>query len=143
MKITIKKVKEEFVMKTSNAVKLSLVIVIVAFTSTITGYIFGARANSKMRENSTRNETAMEIAAKEEKVLKEEPKTIAVTQSYLLKDSNGYISLYHKYSDGKETLYKNYDISVKTLPQSDREALKKGIEVGSLSEALQLIEDYS
>ena len=130
-------------MKISNTVKLSVVIVIVAFASTITGYIFGARASEKTNESVVKKETAMEIVSKEENFVEKEPEKISVTQSYLVRDNNGFVSLYQKYSDGKETLYKNYDISVKTLPQSDREALKEGIEVASLNDALQLIEDYS
>lgn len=130
-------------MKTSNAVKLSAVIVAVAFVSTVTGYIFGTRADSKTNEIPVKKEMASEIVSKEENFAPKTSQAPAVTKTYLLKDNGGYISLYHKYSDGKETLYKNYDIAVKSLPQSDREALKKGIEAESLSEALQLIEDYS
>ncbi len=130
-------------MKTSNMVKLSLVIVAVAFTSTVTGYIFGVRANDKPGGETVKKEAAAEIVSKEEKVVEEKPQEKAVvTQSYLLKDNEGYIALYHKFSDGQEKLYKEYDIAVNHLPQSDRDALKEGIEVESLSEALQLIEDY-
>ncbi len=129
-------------MKTSNWVKLSLVIVVVAFTSTVTGYIFGVRANNKTDVKQVKKEAAAELVSKKEETVKKEPETAVVTQSYLLKDKDGRISLYHKYSDGRETLYREYDISVKSLPQSDREALQKGVEAESLSEALQLIEDY-
>lgn len=130
-------------MKTSNAVKLSIVIAVVAFISTVTGYIFGARANSKTNEEPAKKEAAAEIVSAEEKIVEKEPEMITVIQSYLLRDTDGNIALYHKYSDGEEKLYKNYDIPVGMLPQSDREALRKGIEVESLDEALQLIEDYS
>lgn len=130
-------------MKISNAVKLSLVVVVVAFTSTVTGYIFGVRANNRADEIPEKEETAAKPMSKEEKSMEIEPEEIVVTQTYLLKDNNGYLALYHKYSDGRETPYREYDISVQTLPQTDREALKKGIEVGSLSEALQIVEDYS
>ena len=130
-------------MKTSNAVKLSLVVVAVAFVSTITGYIFGARANSGTEKQPVKREAAAEIVSNEEKKVDKAPETISVTQSYLLRETDGYLVLYRKYSDGRETVYRNYDILVKSLPQADRESLEKGIEVDSLSEALQLVEDYS
>ena len=128
-------------MKTSNVVKLSLVVVIVAFVSSVTGYIFGARADDRKPVENPPGEVAVESTSHQNRTVVKETEKI-VTQTYLLKETDGKLALYYKYSDGGEKLYKSYDIPVKSLPRPDRELLEKGIEVKAISEALQLIEDY-
>ena len=130
-------------MKTSNFIILSLVVGIVAFVSAFTGYVFGARANQEVPKTVQNTNVVRKSVEEKSGAVAPKVEQPAVTQSYLLKDRDGKVNIYHKYSDGTEKLYNEYDIPVKHLPQSDRDALKEGIEVGSLSEALQLIEDYS
>ena len=129
-------------MKTSNVVKLSLVAVLIAFVSSVTGYLFGARADGNNRIKDNPGQAVAESNSPQNDAVIKETKQNVVVSSYLLRETEGTVALYYKYSDGKEKLYKTYDISVKSLPQSDRELLKNGIEVEALSDALQLIEDY-
>ena len=63
-------------------------------------------------------------------------------KKYVLKETDGKVALIILNPDGKNTVYKTYDISVGTLPEADRMKLKEGIEAESLSEALLMVEDY-
>ena len=52
--------------------------------------------------------------------------------------------MYLKNTDGSLSLLRRYgDIYVSLLPQHDRDMLKDGISCSNLSEAMQLIEDFS
>lgn len=56
-----------------------------------------------------------------------------------IREENGTIGIFD--SDG--TLLKRLDISPESLPQSDRELLKKGISVSSWQELISLLQDYT
>jgi hypothetical protein len=58
-------------------------------------------------------------------------------------DKDNKVSLFVRYKDGREEVYHSYDVFVPGLPERDRELLREGIFVPSLSEALSLAEDYS
>jgi len=59
---------------------------------------------------------------------------------YIMRENGGKISIY----DAKtENIIKTLDVYVFTLPESDREYLKQGIEIYSESELISLIEDYT
>ncbi len=132
-------------MKIPGGVKLALIAMTVVFVSSMTGYVFGVRAENKRNADIKRNtvQNIQEKGAEKKEVDYEISETKVVTESYIIKETEGKAGLFYKYSDGSEKLHKTYDISVNLLPKPDREALQKGIEVGSLSEALQIVEDYS
>ena len=127
-------------------IKVVAAFFLVVFFSTMTGYIFGVQADRKRQENKEKdnNAIAMMVPAKagNEKieVIEKEDK---ITSSYILREDDGIVSLYSKYKDGREEIYQSYDIEVSFLPSADRQMLREGIEVQSLSEALQMVEDYS
>lgn len=135
-------------MKRGGSAKYIIIIFFTAFFSSMAGYISGTRANS---EEKTAKESSAFSFPQEEKSLPFSAESIplspdakkAVTTTYVLREKNGKLCLFSKFSDGGENLYGEYDISVKLLPASDRELLKNGIEAETLSEALSLIEDYS
>lgn len=58
---------------------------------------------------------------------------------FCMRDTNGTVGIYT--SDGY--LVKLLDVSVSTLPPAAREALAKGITVGSWEELISLIQDYT
>lgn len=59
--------------------------------------------------------------------------------SFVLREINGKIGVYS--SEGE--LLKLLDLPVNHLPKADREALQKGISVGSWRELIALIQDYT
>ena len=59
--------------------------------------------------------------------------------SFVLREINGKIGVYS--SEGE--LLKLLDLPVNQLPKADREALQKGISVGSWRELIALIQDYT
>ena len=67
----------------------------------------------------------------------------ASTTAYIVKERNGAVAIYSKLEDNTLKLYEEYETKTAFLPEADRIALKKGIEVKSLSDALILVENYS
>lgn len=65
--------------------------------------------------------------------------TSKVEKSFCLRESNGSIGVYT--TDGY--LIKVLDVSPSTLPKAAREALQKGITVGSWEELIGMIQDYT
>ena len=136
-------------MKLRFGIKLISLLFAVTFISSMVGYIVGAR-NSGEKSSPQKPSTAQsqpltqyeDISSSKKPLLSNTQKN-DITESYVLRENNGLLSLYSRYSDGREKLYQSYDISVSLLPKSDRELLKGGIEASTLSDALQLIEDYS
>ena len=115
------------------------------FSTSMFGYIFGKGGNSPQpMPQKTASAEADRIrdvppgvqASNEENVVKD------FEESYVLREKNGKISLFIRYANGDEIPHSNYDVSVSLLPKNDREELYKGIELSSLNEALQLVEDY-
>ena len=131
-------------MKMKYGVLLLIVIAGVSFFSSLTGYVFGVRAS---KGKKTQTEIPVKTVASEEKEIRvkevNEKVEQEVVHTYLVKEKDGNVTVFVKDADNTEKIYKEYDIPVTLLPQSDREMLKNGIEYKTLSEALQLIEDYS
>jgi hypothetical protein len=135
-------------MRKSAGAIVTLCMFLIAFVSSMAGYIFGVQAG---KENAVQEKTVKYIdknAGKEDVVnqsaveKKSEVDTVDYRINYVLREYEGKIALFQNRADGKEEIYKIYEISIGLLPQSDREELKAGIETESLSEALQLVEDY-
>lgn len=135
-------------MKTKG-LKYSLLLCIVAFLASLVGYVSGVSASRKQAAQKPSGEAALPanfqnvVQNVQEEKLPPLPHSQEITQTYILKENNGNIALFTRYSDGKEELHDTYEVSLSLLPESDRKQLEKGIECSSLSEALQLIEDYS
>ena len=61
---------------------------------------------------------------------------------YLIKENNGYITIYSIDDKGKEKLKEKTEIATQYLPEEDRNLLKKGIKANSSTELEQIISDY-
>ena len=70
--------------------------------------------------------------------LDEENIPAAAEKKYIIKENGEKIGIFS--SSGK--LLYEIDVYVRTLPQSDRELLRRGIELGSIKEIYSLIQDY-
>lgn len=136
-------------MKLRFGIKLISLLFAVTFISSMVGYIVGARNSAKNSVPGNTASSSLPSPVKAEDIsisqeyLPSQQQNSDITKSYVLRENDGKLSLYSKFSDGREKLYQSYDISVTFLPKSDRELLQQGIETDSLSDALQLIEDYS
>lgn len=75
-----------------------------------------------------------------ESVVQEESAVSEISDdSYIIKEYNGKVAIFKKSSENPLLIS---DVCVNNLPQTDRELLKKGIEVGTQKELNRLIEDY-
>lgn len=63
-------------------------------------------------------------------------------QHFLLKNDNGKIAIYKINENGGEELYKETEISVEYLTETDKEKIQNGIRVNGIEELNQLIEDF-
>lgn len=63
-------------------------------------------------------------------------------EHYIIKDNNGYVSIYTIDSFGKETLKESTEIVTAYLPETDKIRLKEGIKATGREELNALIEDY-
>ena len=73
---------------------------------------------------------------------KDEP-TVCQTEAeplYILKDYGGRIALYKR---GYSLPVEIFDVTTKSLPQSDKKLIENGIQASSDEEAQKLIEDYT
>ena len=133
-------------MQLKGHIRLAAITATVAFVSSLTGYILGVRANNGKSDNAVPTETVIreEKAVEEPEIVEkaEENAEKSIVKKYVLKETDGKVALIILNPDGKNTVYKTYDISVGTLPEADRMKLKEGIEAESLSEALLMVEDY-
>jgi hypothetical protein len=66
-------------------------------------------------------------------------KTDVLSDAFCIREVNGKIGVYT--SDGY--LIRLLEVNVDTLPQKDREALKKGIVINSWRELIAIIQDYT
>ena len=64
------------------------------------------------------------------------------TTRYLVKDIDGYISIYYLDDFNEEVLYKKTDISTEYLSAEDLDKLEIGMEVTGGKELNQLLEDF-
>lgn len=135
-------------MKRHSGIFYIFLLCIIAFSASMAGYVSGVRATGqKIRQQTRISAPSPFLQSRASFPIKDTLPIInadtEITTTYILRDNDGKLALFSKYSDGKESLYQSYDILTKSLPKSDRDLLSKGIEVSSLSEALQLAEDYS
>lgn len=63
-------------------------------------------------------------------------------QHFLLKNDNGKIAIYKINENSGEELYKETEISVEYLTETDKEKIQNGIRVNGIEELNQLIEDF-
>lgn len=115
--------------------------------SSMIGYVQGVRG--KKSETRTfynftpvalQKEKTHTVSGKEEKAMEKKPE--APTPCYVLKEAGGVLALY-AVNGQDEKLWQTYDVRVNLLPEKDRAQLADGIEFSSISEALQMIEDFS
>ncbi|MEW9124445.1 MAG: BofC C-terminal domain-containing protein, partial [Thermotaleaceae bacterium] len=62
---------------------------------------------------------------------------------YIVKQSNGYIAIFHVDEDGTPILLEQTNIPVSALTELDREKLLRGIIVKGMDSVTQILEDYS
>lgn len=116
------------------------------FSASMVGYISGVQANKKQDMPQS---AASSQAEKVEDIFPmnnvTEPENVVqdFTETYVLREKDGQVALFIRYTNGDEQFYSSYDVSVNLLPKNDREELAAGIELNTLSDALQLVEDYS
>ncbi len=123
------------------------ILISTTFFSTMIGYIQGVRGE-KSRARSLYERVS--ITPQREKIssVSSNENDLPVKKSeeavpkYILKEQDGILALYLG-TGSEEKLWQTYDISVNLLPESDRKQLAEGIEFESISEALQIIEDFS
>lgn len=63
-------------------------------------------------------------------------------QHYLLKTNNEYVMIYKLNESGQATEFKNTNISVQYLTETDKKALKNGIQIIGDAELNRKLEDY-
>ena len=61
---------------------------------------------------------------------------------YIIKDEDGYVTVYNINKDGQEVLSDKTDISTKYLPKDDNDLLKNGIKANSTSQLEQILADF-
>lgn len=61
---------------------------------------------------------------------------------YIVKEENGYVTVYNINKDGQEVLSDKTDISTKYLPKDDNDLLKNGIKANSASQLEQILADF-
>ena len=123
------------------------ILITTTFFSSMIGYIQGVRGEKSRSRYlyerisvTPQRENISSVSSK-----KNEPPVKKAEESipkYILKEQDGILALYLG-TGSEEKLWQTYDISVNLLPESDRAQLAEGIEFSSISEALQIIEDFS
>lgn len=63
-------------------------------------------------------------------------------EHYILREENGYISVYSVNESQEENLYMTTNIPVEYLPQTDKHALSKGLYVYGEEELNQILQDF-
>ena len=63
-------------------------------------------------------------------------------EHYIVKDTDGKVTIYVKTKEGKEEVVEETDISTDYLTETDKINMKNGIEVNGKQELNQLIEDF-
>ncbi|MBQ8391227.1 MAG: BofC C-terminal domain-containing protein [Clostridia bacterium] len=123
------------------------ILITTTFFSSMIGYIQGVRGEKsrsrylyeRVSVTPQREDISSVSNKKNELPVKKAEESIP---KYILKEQDGILALYLG-TGREEKLWQTYDISVNLLPESDRAQLAEGIEFSSISEALQMIEDFS
>ena len=127
-------------MQNRTVMKLCIALCAASFAGSAGGYIQATR-----NTNTTPPQT---VVAQTHPFIKMPQKSVEITDTsinheYIIKNSNGYVTVYVDAGNQTPVIYKKYDIPVSTLPQADRVELEKGIKKETLSEVIELIEDFS
>ena len=120
-------------MKERKVMKLGILLCLASFIGSFSGYYYAVKnIHDEISVKSKMEAPFIKISAEH----------INNTKTYILKELDGALALYIKSGDSPPVIYKKYDVYVSTLPQIDREALKQGIEIPTLSDALLVAESY-
>lgn len=126
-------------MKKTSIYKLCSILCVLSFIGCFSGYI----STERKKENKMPLQSILLPDTTLQELISEDISLANnVTVKYVLKEYKGGLGIFSVCSDGKEELYEAYDISISALPKADRERLASGIESSSLSEILQIVEDY-
>lgn len=120
--------------------KLCIVLCVASFAGSASGYVQATRNKKSEIEQMSIAQTHPFIKAPQ---IVTENTASNITHGYIVKSNNGYVTVYVDNGEQTPVIYKKYDIAVGTLPLADREELKKGIKKETLSDVVELIEDYS
>lgn len=63
-------------------------------------------------------------------------------EHYIVKENDGYVTIYNENKDGKESMVRTTDILSKYLPDEDKEILEQGIKVTGKQGLDQFLEDF-
>ncbi|MBP3502670.1 MAG: BofC C-terminal domain-containing protein [Clostridia bacterium] len=78
----------------------------------------------------------------EDKILIYKENEGVCNEHYIVKDNDGYVTIYNENKDGEESFVRATDILTKYLPDEDKEILKQGIEVIGKQGLEQFLEDF-
>lgn len=87
------------------------------------------------------NDYSIESFNKDEIVLKKEVDKLC-DDHYIVREDDGYISVYNVDENGNETLKNRTDILTKYLPNEDIDLLKKGIKANGANKLDEILSDY-
>ena len=63
-------------------------------------------------------------------------------EHYIVKDNNGYITIYNENDEGEENLVKTTEILTKYVPDEDKTKLEQGIKIIGRQDLEQFLEDF-
>jgi len=121
---------------------LDIKVCIIAFMLAFSGGYFGYSAVKKNDKTKHTPNIPLQSASLTEFLTESASLPEKTTVKFSLKEYNNVLGVFKINSDGKKELYEVYDVAVNTLPAEDRKKIHYGIESSSLSEILQIIEDY-
>lgn len=79
---------------------------------------------------------------KENKIVIYSERNDICNEHYIVKESNGYVSIFNKNKNGEEQFIKNTEILTKYLPDEDKEKLKDGVLITGKEKLDQFLEDF-
>lgn len=127
-------------MQNRTVMKLCIVLCAASFAGSASGYIKTIQSKKNELPQMTATQTHPFMKIPQATVQKSASN---ITHGYIVKSDNGYVTVYVDMGELTPVIYKKYDIAVSTLPLADREQLDRGIKKETLSDVLELIEDFS
>lgn len=127
-------------MQNRTVMKLCIVLCAASFAGSASGYIKTIQRKKIELPQMTISQTHPFMKIPQTSTKKSDSN---ITHGYIVKNDNGYITVYVDNGEQTPVIYKKYDIAVSTLPLTDREELETGIKKETLSDVLELIEDFS
>lgn len=125
-----------------------IIVGVVLFASIILGVVLINKNNYEEFDMSSKKQLANISENKEIITTMSNEKVISPNsvnedkQEYILRENNGYISIYRVDENGKEVLIETTEIVVVYLPDADRIELSKGIKAFGKKELNLKLEDY-